>query len=79
MEKLNLIRLADIKEYLPMFERGEITKSRFADLLNISANNALIIHNVSKSLPDEKPDWCTEDKHIPGCHCDNVCNGRVYE
>ena len=49
MEKLNLIRLADIKEYLPMLEREEITMSRFADLLNISANKALNIHNVSIS------------------------------
>ena len=51
MEKLNLIRLADIKEYLPMLEREEITMSRFADLLNISANKALNIHNVSISAP----------------------------
>jgi len=60
MEKLNLIRLADIKEYLPMLEREEITKSRFAELLNISANKALNIHNVVSSgnpKPKHKGKW----------------------
>ena len=49
MEKLNLIRLADVKEYLPMLEREEITMSRFAELLNISANKELNKH-INKQI-----------------------------
>lgn len=40
MEKL--IILADVKEYLPLLDRGEITISRFAELLNNRANKAMI-------------------------------------
>ena len=34
----NLIRTADIKEYLPQLDREEITISRFAEILNQLAN-----------------------------------------
>jgi hypothetical protein len=36
-----LIKLADIKEYLPLLDREEISLSRFAEILNEAANNAL--------------------------------------
>jgi hypothetical protein len=41
MEKLNLIRLADIKEYIGLLDKEEITMSKFADILNNCANSAL--------------------------------------
>ena len=34
----NLIKTADIKEYLPQLDREEITISRFAEILNQLAN-----------------------------------------
>ena len=46
MEKLNLIRLADVKAYIGLLDREEITMSRFAEILNECANEALRIHNV---------------------------------
>ena len=36
-----LIRLADVKEYLPLLDKEEITLSRFAELLNERANDSL--------------------------------------
>ena len=41
MEKLNLIRLADVKEYIGLLYREEITISKFAAILNDCANKAL--------------------------------------
>ncbi len=38
---MRLIKLADIKEYLPLLDRGEISHSKFADLLNEAALKAL--------------------------------------
>lgn len=38
---LKLIRVADIKEYLPQLDREEITLSRFAEILNEVANKNL--------------------------------------
>jgi len=46
MEKLNLIRLADVKAYIDFLNREEITMSKFAEILNECANEALRIHNV---------------------------------
>ena len=46
MEKLNLIRLADVKAYIGFLNREEITMSKFAEILNECANEALRIHNV---------------------------------
>ena len=35
-------------------------------------NDESVIAHVSGSLPTvDKPDWCTEDKHVPGCSCGN--------
>ena len=48
MEKLNLIRLADVKAYIGFLNREEITMSRFAEILNECANEALRIHNVAR-------------------------------
>jgi hypothetical protein len=48
MKKLNLIRLADVKEYMPLLDREEITLSRFAEILNNRANEALGIHDLSE-------------------------------
>lgn len=45
MTKLNLIRLADIKEYISLLDREQITMSKFAELLNERANEALQIEN----------------------------------
>jgi hypothetical protein len=33
MKYRNLIRIADLKEYLPMLDREEITHSRLAEIL----------------------------------------------
>jgi ferritin len=41
MKDLKLIIVADIKEYLPLLMREEITHSKFAQLLNEDANKAL--------------------------------------
>ena len=46
MEKLNLIRLADVKAYIGLLDREEITMSRFAEILNECANEALRIHDA---------------------------------
>jgi len=40
-KKVNLIILADIKEYIGMLDRGEISSSRFADILNDLANERM--------------------------------------
>lgn len=41
MKKLNLIRLADLKDVLPLLDREEITGSKAAEMLNTLANDAL--------------------------------------
>jgi hypothetical protein len=46
-QKLNLIKLADVKAYIGLLDREEITMSRFAEILNECANEALIIHPVN--------------------------------
>ena len=46
MKKLNLIRTADVKEYISLLDREEITMSRFAEILNECANEALRINDV---------------------------------
>ena len=55
MKKLNLLRLADVKAYIGLLDREEITMSRFAEILNECANEALRIHDVSKSTKVDKP------------------------
>ena len=49
MKKLNLIRLADVKAYIGLLDREEITMSRFAEILNECANEALNIYNINIS------------------------------
>jgi hypothetical protein len=49
---LKLIILADIKEYLPLLERDEVSMSKFAALLNEAANRALRKHSAVKPASD---------------------------
>jgi hypothetical protein len=44
-KKVNLIILADIKEYIGLLDRGEISHSKFADILN-----EIAIERMSKHL-----------------------------
>ena len=43
-----LIKLADVKDLLPLLDKEKITLNRFAELLNERANKALNIHEVIK-------------------------------
>lgn len=54
MKKLNLIRIADVKEYIGLLDREEITTSRFAEILNDCANKALTKQEFKYELPPTK-------------------------
>ena len=58
MDKLNLIRLADVKAYISLLDREEITMSRFAEILNECANEALLIHSVVGQSEQLQCDGC---------------------
>jgi len=47
MKKINLIRLADIKAYIGLLDKEEITLSKFAEILNDCANESLSIYNIN--------------------------------
>ena len=44
MRNLNLIRLADVKKYEKLICSGEITMSKFAELMNECANESLSLN-----------------------------------
>ena len=59
-----------IEELRILRTQNSLTKYAFNLLYELEEiKRALSLGGVSKSLPDEKQDWCTEDKHIPGCNC----------
>lgn len=45
-----LIILADIKKYLPLLEKEEITTSKFAEILNELANKRLSTIEINKQI-----------------------------
>jgi hypothetical protein len=47
---MKLIKLADVKDLLPLLDKEEITLSRFAELLNERANKALNTEEVNRSV-----------------------------
>lgn len=53
-QKLKLIILADVKEYLPQLDREEISVSRFAEILNNKANESLNVINANKPIIGNK-------------------------
>ena len=53
-QKLKLIILADVKEYLPQLDREEISVSRFAEILNNKANESLNVINANKPILTNK-------------------------
>jgi hypothetical protein len=52
MKYRNLVRIADLKEYLPMLDREEITHSRLAEILTEKANLEIEKQEVSSKKPN---------------------------
>ena len=71
-QKINLIRLADVKAYIGLLDREEISMSKFAEILNECANEALFIHNINQRSEQlmQSCSVCGTTKHpVMGAHC----------
>jgi hypothetical protein len=72
---MRLIKLADVKEYLHLLDREEISHSKFADLLNEAALKALQEHETTVIEPIAVGFVCLrcgstyDDKYNPPCKC----------
>lgn len=61
MKQRSLIKLADVKDLLPLLDREEITISRFCELLNYRANESLNAR-INLQRPDSEY-YASREKH----------------